>query len=376
MRGRRFKAAAVVLLIMTTLLLSVIHAAALDDTYSFKELGFSVKLPKEDTVITVNTPRGDAAFSKVGLDYDETMIAFKNANIYLRAYDPDQTYQISMTVTKDENTEAINNYSDITTAERKVILDTIAGGENVDSAVEVKHGGNIFIDSQSTISTGEDSATYINMCNTVINGMQINLTLQKEGEAITPEEAKELTNAAGSLNFDKIKRNTGAVFDWWRLLLWVGVLAALSIAVTVIYKQYNASVKRKNEERLKARRASRSDDDEAQPAHADKEEEITFEESLGYKDDEEFAERADADEMAGYDIKIRDRDPNKGIEYFEDEGSNIDDGTDYFDTYFKEQTEQRSGILRFFSTIWFYIRLAFRRIGLFFKNLINRIFKR
>ena len=133
-------------------------------------------------------------------------------------------------------------------------------------------------------------------------------------------------------------------------------------AVTVIYKRYNASVKRKNEERLKARRAKRGgDEEEPEPAHAEKEEEITFDEALGYRNDEEFAERAEADEMAGYDIKVRDRDPNKGIEYFEDEGSNIDDGTDYFDTYFKEQAEPRSGVQRFFAMIGFYIKNADRK---------------
>ena len=261
--------------------------------------------------------------------------------------------------------------SDLTTAERKVILDAVSQQENVTSAVEVKRDGNIFLDSQSTVSNG-DSTTYINLCNTVINGKQIDLALQKDGEEITPEEAKALTNAAGSLNFNKINRKTGAVFDWWRLLLWVGILAALSIAVTVIYKQYNASVKRKKEEQLKARRAKRGVTNDADPSHAEPEEEITCEESLGYQNDEEFAERAEADEMAGYDIKVRDRDPNKGIEYFEDEGSNIDDGTDYFDTYFKEQAESRSGIQRFFAMIGFYIKNAFKHIGYFFKNLFNR----
>lgn len=371
MRGRWLRAAAVALLIVTTVFTSVIQVAALDDIYSFKDLGMSVKFPKDDYVITVNTPRGDTVFDKVGLDYDETMIAFRNANIYLRAYDPDMTYRISMTVTKDEKTEEINNYSDLTTAERKVILDAVAEQETVDSAVEVKHDGNIFIDSQSTVTDGE-TTTYINLCNTVINGMQIDLTLQKEDEEIAPEEAKVLTNAAGSLTFDKINRKTGAVFDWWRLLLWAAILAALSIAVTVIYRQYNASVRRKTEERLKARKASRSEEEEFTPAHAEKEEEITFEESLGYQDDEEFAERADADEMAGYDIKIRDRDPNKGIEFFEDEGSNIDDGTDYFDTYFKEQVESRSGIRRFFSAVGFYLKRTLTHIGYFFKNLLKR----
>ena len=371
MRGRRFRAAAVLLLVVTMIFASVIRVCALDDTYSFDELGMSVKFPKDQYVITVNTPRGDPVFDAVKLDYDETMIAFRNANIYLRAYDPDLTYRISLIVTKNEKTEEINNYADLTSAERKVILDTVSQQENINSAVEVKRDKTIFLDFQSSFSEG-DTATYISQCNTVVNGMQIDLTLQKDGEEITPEEAKVLTNAAGSLTFDKVNRKTGAVFDWWRLLLWVGILAALSITVTVIYKQYNASVKRKTAERLRSRRSLNGEDEKPEPAHSGKDDEITFEEELGYKDDEEFAERADADEMAGYDIKIRDRDPNKGIEFFEDEGSNIDDGTDYFDTYFKEQVESRTGIQRFFAAVGFYLKLAGRKIGNFFRNLFKR----
>lgn len=372
MRQRIVRTAAAVLLVLVVLLISVIHAAALDDTYSFSQIGMSIKFPKEFNVITINTARGDEVFEKVNLDYDETMIAFKAADIYLRAYDPDLTYQISMTVTQNENTQALNNYADLTTAERKVMLDSLLEDESVQSAVEVKRGDNIFIDSQLE-STAGDKPVYINQCNTVINGYQIDLSLQKSDEAITPEEARILTNAAGTLKFDHVKRNTGAVFSWWRLLLWVGILAALAIAISVIYKQYHAANKRKLEERLARREGGAGA--EPQPAHA-QQETITFEEQLGYKDDEEFAERADADEMAAYDINVRERDPNKGIEFFEDEGSNIDDGTDYFDTYFKEPVEQRSPVQRFFTAVGSAISRAFKHTGYFFKNLFAKIFKR
>ena len=374
MRLRKFRTIAALLLIAAVVFGFAIQASALDDTYHFDELGLSVKFPKNDYVITRDTPRGDKVFSAVELDYDETMTAFDAANIYLRAYDPDLTYQISLTVNKDENTASVNNYSDLTVTDRKAILDTVLADESVSSAVEVKHNGNIFIDSQRE-TTVEGETFYINQSNTVVNGMQIDLTLQKTEEAITAEEAKALTNAANSLSFDHIRRNTGAVFDWWRLLLWVGILAVLSIAVSFIYRQYNNVNKRKLEERRSIRRENAQGGGEAEPSHAVKQE-MTFEESLGYKDDEEFNVRADADEMAGYDIKVRERDPNKGINYFEDEGSGIDDGTDYFDTYFEEPTEKRTWYQRLGGAIVSAFRIAATHTGYFFKNLFSKIFKR
>ena len=373
MRAHITRISALVALIAIAVFGFAIHASALDDTYRFDSLGMSIKFPKSDHVITLDTPRGDEVFSAVGLDYDETMTAFKAADIYLRAYDADKTYQISMTVTKDENTASVNNYADLTTADRKSILDTILADESVSSAVEVKRNSNIFFDSERQTTVG-DETIYLNLSNTVINGMQIDLMLQKSDEPITADEAKALSSAASSLTFDKIRRNTGPVFDWWRLLLWVVILAAISVAVTVIYRRYNTANKRKLEER-RIRRASHPLTDELQavePSHAESEP-MTFEESLGYKDDEEFNRRAEADEMAGYDINVRERDPAKGISYFEDEGSSIDDGTDYFDTYFEEPTEKRTKSQRFFSALGTNIKLALKHTGYFFKNLFRKI---
>ena len=75
----------------------LIPASAMDDTYSFDEFGMSIKLPKSYYVITRETPRDDKVFSDVGLEYDETLTAFRNADIYLRAYDPDKVLQHRIT---------------------------------------------------------------------------------------------------------------------------------------------------------------------------------------------------------------------------------------------------------------------------------------
>lgn len=372
MRTRFIRIIAMLLLVAAAVFGFAIPASALDNTYRFDSLEMSVKLPKSYDVITPDTPRGDEVFEKVDLDYDETMTAFRAANIYLRAYDAEKTYQISMTVTKNESTAAVNNYADLTSVERNAILETIQSDGSVSSAVEKKLGGNIFFVSEWQ-TTDKDDTVYIQLCNTIINGMQIDLMLQKGGELITADEAKVLTNAASSLSFDNIRRNTGPVFDWWRLLLWAVILAALSVAVSFVYKQYNAANKRELEERRNSRRATVITSQDDEPAHAE-ERQLTFEEALGYKDDEEFAVRADADEMASYDISVKEKDPNKGVAFFEDEGSGIDDGTDYFDTYFKEPVERRTAAQRFFSAVGSYLKIAAKHTGYFFRNLFKTIF--
>ena len=371
MRMRFWRLSAVLLLAVVLVFSLIIPAAAAQtETYRFDEFEMSLKLPKDYYVITRDTPEGDEVFEALGFDYNQTMTAMTTDNYYLFAYDEDNTFQISLKITQDEDTKRINNYSDITAAERMTNIENVKKGEGVTSAAEVKHNGSIYIDSAFT-KEDEGETVYFKRSDTIINGYQIYLEMRKEGEPISDEEAKVLTNAANSLKFDKINRNTGAVFSWWRLLLWIGLLAVVAIAVTILYKRRQAANARRMEERRK-RHESTYMPEEHQPAHAQSEE-MTFEESLGYRDDEEFAARADADEMATFDINVRERDPAKGISFFEDEGSGIDDGSDYFDTYFNEPVEKRAWYRRLFSAVGTYLKMALKHTGYFFKNLFLKL---
>ena len=360
---RRLFAVAAALLLTAVFTL---QAAALDNKYRFNELKMSVSVPKDYYVITLDSERNDPAFEALNLNYDETITAFRNSDIYLRAYDPDKTFWLSMIVTTTPGSKTINNYSDISAADRKDILNSLKSDPSVDSAVEVKHNGVIFFDSSGKSVSGEDT-TYVQQSNTVVNGMQIDLVLQKPDEEIEPAEAKALTNLANSLEFDKIRRTTGPTFDWWRVLLWAVILAGLALALSVLYRSRNNAKRRREEEK---RLSAAADTDVAPQA-----ERMTLDEALGYQDEEQFAQRSSSD-LDDYTIKVEEKNPMSGVEFFEDNGESIDDAVDYFDTYFTEPTEQRSGTKRFFGAFLTYVKIIFRHIGYFFVNLKNKLFKK
>ena len=364
---RRMTSLMAALLVLFGMTLS---ASALDDTYRFDDFGMSLKISKNYYVITRDTPQDDAVFSTLKLNYADTMAAFEAADIYLRAYDPDGIFQISLTVRKDENSASVNNYSELSESERKGILDTLTAEPSVTSAAEVKHGGNIFFDI-SRESTADGAPLYISQCNTIINGLQIDLSIRKSGEPLVSSEAKVLTAVAGSLEFDQITTvHSGPVFDWWRLLLWVFILAALTVSISLLYKHQNQVKRRRLEERRRKRAAAAELSDSADVITID-DEPVTFEEALGYRDADRFSSRAGTD-LDSFDISVREKDPSHGVSYFEDGGKSIDDrASDYFDSYFKESTPTRSGIARLFSTIGAYIGIAFRHIGYFFRNLFR-----
>ena len=358
------------LLAATALLFAfVLQASALDEKYRFDELKMAVSVPRDYYVVTRDTDSGDEVFKTLNLGYDETMIAFHNSDIWLRAYDPTQTFWMSVIVTTTDESKTINNYADIADSERKNIEENLKNDPSVDSAVEIKHSNNIFFDTSGSTES-EGHKLFFVQSNTVINGMQIDLVLQKFDEEITPAEAKALTNMANSLEFDDIKRTTGPIFEWWRLLLWVGILAGLAFALSLLYRQRNAANRRRLQERRQKRELEKA---KAAGEPIPEEERVTIDEALGYEDDEQFESRSLTD-LDTYNINVKQKDPMHGVAYFEDSGKSIDDGTDYFDTYFKEQAETRKGFARFFGAVWTYIKLGFKRIGNFFVNLKEKIF--
>lgn len=365
MRHRSPRRVAALLTALMILFVSALETAALDDKYRFDELKMSVRVPKDYYVVTRDSDSGDAVFSELNLDYDETMTAFKNADIWLLAYDPDQSCRYSLIVSKTDESRTVNNYSSLSASDRKEILEDLKSDPSVTSGAEVKHNKYIFFDTAGkTVSDGRP--LYFEQSNTVVNGMQVILALQKYDEEITADESSVLTTMANSLDFD-----SGPVFDLWRILLFVAILAVVAVAFSFLYRQRNAARRRKLEERRLQRRQMLAEEEGTLPEG----EGLTFEEALGYEDSEQFENRA-ATDLDTYDIKVEEKNPMQGVAYFEDSGESIDDGSDYFDTYFSEPVETRSGLSRFFGTIGTYIKIAFKRLGYFFTNLKRKIFKK
>lgn len=391
MRKRLFSALLSVAICCVLVVFSVLSVSALDNKYVCDELGISIKIPKEYTVITRESEREDAAFTELGLDYDETMTAFAAANIYLQGTSEDGILKITLTKTADENSEALNNYSLLSSSERNQVLDAFLKSDVYSSGVVIKHNGNYYLDFYVTQKT-QSGVLYGYQCHTVVNGMNVNLTVQKNNEELTADEVKEITNIANTINFDKIKYNTGVSLDWWRVLLWLVILAVIALLANYFYKQNNISKANKLKARKSRTTAVEDEDfDDAQPQQRtvvreskrtllsalgfendiDDDDMMTFDESLGY-DMVDYRERANTD-MDSFDISVKSKDPHHGVSFFEDDGKNIDDKPDYFENYFTEEVESRPVHKRMLSAVALHLRLAARHMGYFFKNLYRLV---
>lgn len=375
-----------VFLILLILVTSILSVSALDNLYHFEELGFAVKLDKHYPAITRETKKDDSVFSKLGLNYTDTITAMKAADIYLLAYGNNKAFEITVSGKITEDSKKINNYSDLTEGQRNEVLNTFKKDKKYSNVVSKKCNDYICYEFEF-LKTDEKVKIYGKTIETIVNGIEVELSIQKENVNLTVDEEKILINLANSLSFDVVYRNSGPVFDWWRVILWVLVLVLIAVLASFIFKK-----RKKINEAKKQRRSTHTTPriepliperpDLAEKAieetiadldvEEDEQGEESFEETLGYRETEEFNVRADTD-LDTFDINVKEKNSNKGIEYFEDNGESIKNYDDYFDKYFKEKTEHRTVQERFFSSIGTYIQIVFRHLGYFFINLWKSI---
>lgn len=361
---------------------------ALDDSYRIDELGMSLKIPKEYVVITRETERGDEAFSKLNRDYDETMTAFDLDNIYLQAVS-EEGLRINLRQITDDNSKEINNYSDLSEAQREKALDTFLKNEACTSGVEIKHNDNIFFD-LSVTQKSLSGDIYIYQCHTVINGMNIDLTLEKAKERLTADEIKIITNVANSMEFDEIYLKNGPSFEWWRFLLWIIILVAVAVIANYIYRIYNQNRKEKIRSRPHRHDVDFDKDNEVStlvdeiPAHEtrnkksllaqlgfDESDEAAFDELLGY-DNTDYHSRSNS-EMDSFDIKVKGKN-HKAVSYFEDDNKEKSKNGDYFDDFFDEKASDSIQVKNEKKSFAFYLKDVLRHLRYFCINVWRLIF--
>lgn len=393
----------IILLVFVCLLVMIsccMGTDALDDKYTIKELGLSIKIPKDYAVVTRELERDDDVFTELKLDYDETMTAFSAADIYLQAVSDDEILKITLTETSDDNSKAINNYSELSESQRKQVLDTFMNSGNYTSGVEIKHNGSIYFDFALT-QQSQKTEIFCYQCHTVVNGMNINLTLHKNTEDFTADEIKVITDMANTISFDKIELNDGPSFEWWRFLIWIAILVVIALLAKYLYSWYNSYKGSQLRNRHERKPLGDDFDDEdvilgETPKYKQEsgnlhtllselgidngDEELSFDELLGY-DTTDYKERANT-QFESFDIKVKSKNKSRGVAYFEDSGKGInqqrkyskDSNRDFFDDYFSDSDMNVFGNERGKDVSTNKARIGNKSLKNFYKNLSSMIF--
>lgn len=380
----RFFSILTVAVAVTVMFLSAVSVSAIDDKYYITDLKMTVRLPNDYYVITRDTENGDEDLTALNLDYDETMTAFRAADIYLQALNSERNIKISITMTQDQNSMSIISYNNVSSDD----LDQVIASYETDGIYtggEVKkHSGFTCVDFDlQRISESDGKTLYGKMVNSVINGMNMNFTIQKESEQLTAEEEKVLTNMVNNMSFDEIITKEGPAFDWWRVLLWTVIMGAI---IFVIFKVYSKHTEAKKKQQKNSRRRRRntsssdysdllkksSDDLGESTSESSFEDDIMLDKQLGYSSSEEYTNRSfnDIDKL---DISVKEKETRKGIEYFEDGGGKLAEDKDYFESYFTEEVEHRNAGVKAADAAATYTKIGARKVGNFVKNVGNSI---
>lgn len=242
MRKNVLKRSAVVAFAVILCVLSVFLCSAADNSYVISEINdMKISLPDNITTVTRSSKADDKYFSVFGLAYDTTMKNLENGNIYLQGMDSNSQITITVTMTQSEESKKIGNYnllqddklSDVTKNFLSQSEYTACSPDSAGSIVWLYLAANVD-------SNGSQIKTY--QANTVFDGKNVNVIIQRNGGDVEPEDYATLNSIVSTVVFQKADSSSNVILF---LIIGATLLIILIIVFLVLIAKF-ASRKRKN----------------------------------------------------------------------------------------------------------------------------------
>ncbi len=242
MKKNVLKRSAVVAFAVILCVLSVFLCSAADNSYVISEINdMKISLPDNITTVTRSSKADDKYFSVFGLAYDTTMKNLENGNIYLQGMDSNSQITITVTMTQSEESKKIGNYnllqddklSDVTKNFLSQSEYTACSPDSAGSIVWLYLAANVD-------SNGSQIKTY--QANTVFDGKNVNVIIQRNGGDVEPEDYATLNSIVSTVVFQKADSSSNVILF---LIIGATLLIILIIVFLVLIAKF-ASRKRKN----------------------------------------------------------------------------------------------------------------------------------
>lgn len=222
-------------------------AAATDDEATastsiyVKELDMSITLPNNMIAVTRQSNSNDPYFAMFE-SYDDTQSYFQSADCYLTAKTLDKRISLAVTMTKDENSIAIDDYGKLKSNELETIKQSYMQSGMYTESQTLKYSGVTFLEFLMNYKNG-NTPVYGICCNTVVNGMIINLTFATAKGVPTAEENTLIHSIMGTVSFG----NGPSFWDAEKIIIAsvIGaVLIAIIVVLVIIIKRYKSPQKK------------------------------------------------------------------------------------------------------------------------------------
>lgn len=207
---------------------------AATQTYSFSDLDIEIKVPSELAVFTRNVTSADKNLKLVDTSADELRIMFAQYGIYLEAISTDVSYELVVSG-KDASNDAkdLNTLNDSEINEGlqayKKKCESVVTDEIMDVTTYKNNSAIFYQVDFKTLSN--DVTVYARKYYTVMQGKELNFTVQSKSTVVTDEQADQLKSVVDSTVYKQIDQTITESPVFTEL---VGYLIGILITVVVL----------------------------------------------------------------------------------------------------------------------------------------------
>lgn len=227
-----FKRVVTLAICAVTVLCGVFACSGATKDYEIPQIDdMTLSMPDGMSAITRDSKSTDKYFSVFGLDYDTTMKTFQNGNIYLQGMDNMSSVILTVTMTKNESSENVGNYAQLSSSELTNIRNNFLNSEEYQSCTPDQKEKIVWLVFDATAQSSKGNVkTFV--ANTVYDGMNINITMQRTEGDVTTVDYDTFSKIVSSVKFSELPFSKGIIPY---IIIGGGVLILILIVLIIIF---------------------------------------------------------------------------------------------------------------------------------------------
>ena len=172
--------------------------------YKLDALKMNIALPNDVYAILRSGEQNEKALELFKMTAEEAVASLKKSNMYLKASSEDFAYDITVTMTQDEDSKTINNFTELSDKDLIEITNSLTKQKEYASCTQKKYGDVLYLSlNYHSTEDGDDIAGIQNY--TVVNGQKITITLQTRAKDLSDQQKEILEAVMKSVSFTDIK---------------------------------------------------------------------------------------------------------------------------------------------------------------------------
>ena len=172
--------------------------------YKIDALKMNIALPNDVYAILRSGEQNEKVLEIFKMTAEEAVASLKKSNMYLKASPEDFAYDITVTMTQDEDSKTINNFTELSDKDLMEITNSLTKQKEYASCTQKKYGDVLYLSlNYHSTEDGDDIAGIQNY--TVVNGQKITITLQTRAKDLSNQQKEILEAVMKSVSFTDIK---------------------------------------------------------------------------------------------------------------------------------------------------------------------------